>query len=63
LDDSKIAELYLSRDESAISHTEQKYGSRLRQIADSILNNKASVEECENDTYLEAWRLIADPAE
>lgn len=58
MDDSKIVELYLSRDESAISHTEQKYGSRLRQIADSILNNKASAEECENDTYLEAWRRI-----
>lgn len=58
MDDSKIVELYLSRDESAISHTEQKYGSRLRQIANSILNNRASAEECENDTYLEAWRLI-----
>ncbi len=58
MDDSKIVELYLSRDESAISHTAQKYGLKLRQIADSILNNKASAEECENDTYLEAWKLI-----
>lgn len=58
MDDSKIVELYLSRDESAISHTSQKYGSRLRQIADSILNNKASAEECENDTYLESWKFI-----
>lgn len=58
MDDSKIVELYLSRDESAISHTAQKYGSKLRQIADSILKNKASAEECENDTYLKAWKLI-----
>ena len=58
MDDSKIVELYLSRNESAISHTAQKYGSKLRKIADNILNNKASAEECENDTYLEAWKLI-----
>lgn len=58
MEDSEIVELYLSRDESAISHTAQKYGSKIRKIADSILNNKASAEECENDTYHEAWRLI-----
>lgn len=58
MDDSKIVELYLSRDESAISHTAQKYGPKLRRIAESLLNNKASAEECENDTYLEAWKLI-----
>ena len=58
MDDSKIVELYLSRDESAIQHTAQKYGSKLKQIANSILNNKALAEECENDTYLEAWKLI-----
>ena len=58
MDDSKIVELYLSRDESAISYTAQKYGSRLRQIADRILNDRASAEECENSTYLKAWELI-----
>ncbi len=44
LDDSKIVELYLSRNESAISHTAQKYGAKLRKIADNILHNKASAE-------------------
>lgn len=58
MDDSRIVELYLSRNESAISQTAQKYGFRLRQIANSILNNNESAEECENDTYLEAWNLI-----
>ena len=58
MDDSKIVELYLSRDESAISQTAQKYGTKLRQIANSILNNMASAEECENDAYLEAWNRI-----
>jgi len=58
MDDSKIVELYLSRDESAISHTAQKYGSKLRQIANHILDDMESAEECENDTYLEAWNRI-----
>lgn len=58
MDDSEIVELYLSRDESAISQTVQKYGAKLRQIAYSILNNMASAEECENRTYLETWNRI-----
>lgn len=58
MDDSKIVELYLSRDESAISQTAKKYGLKLRWIANSILNNMASAEECENDTYLETWNRI-----
>lgn len=58
MDDSKIVELYLFRKESAISQTALKYGSKLRRIAYKILNNHASAEECENDTYLEAWNLI-----
>ena len=58
MDDSKIVELYLSRNESAISQTAQKYGSKLRRIAKNILGSDASAEECENDTYLEAWNRI-----
>ena len=58
MDDSKIVELYLSRNESAVSRTAQKYGFKLRIIANHILNNMASAEECENDTYLEAWNRI-----
>ncbi len=58
MDDPTIVELYLSRDESAIYQTSQKYGSKLRRIAFGILNDSASAEECENDTYLEAWNLI-----
>jgi len=58
MEDPMIVDLYLSRDESAISETAQKYGSRLRLIADRILNDAQSSEECENDTYLQAWNLI-----
>ena len=58
MDDSMIVDLYLSRDESAISLTAEKYGSKLRKIAYGILGSESSAEECENETYLEAWSLI-----
>lgn len=58
MDDAVIVELYLSRNESAISLTAQKYGARLRTIANSIVDDLPSAEECENDTYLAAWNLI-----
>jgi RNA polymerase sigma-70 factor (ECF subfamily) len=58
LDDSRIVELYLSRDESAISLTSEKYGKRLRAIAYGIVNDPQTAEECENDTYLQAWNSI-----
>ncbi len=58
MEDQEIVELYLKRDESAISATAEKYGARLRGIAARIVRDKAGAEECENDTYLEAWRLI-----
>lgn len=58
MDDSKIVDLYLSRDESAISQTADKYGARLRVLANRILDDSFAAEECENDTYLSAWRLI-----
>ena len=58
MDDSRIVELYLSRDESAISLTSEKYGKRLREIAYGIVNDPQTAEECENDTYLSAWQSI-----
>lgn len=58
MDDFQIVGLYLSRNEAAIDQTAQKYGHRLRRIAKSILNSSAAAEECENDTYLEAWNRI-----
>lgn len=58
MDDSGIVDLYLARDEAAISETQQKYGQRLRKIAFNVLDSAASAEECENDTYLEAWNRI-----
>lgn len=58
LDDNRIVELYLLRDETAIKQTAEKFGNRLRALAYGIVNDKQTAEECENDTYMEAWNTI-----
>ena len=58
MDDNRIVELYLQRDEAAIGQTAEKYGSRLRALAFGIVNDRGTAEECENDTYMEAWKRI-----
>ena len=58
MEDAKIVEQFLKRDESAIANVADKYGSRLRRIANNILADPAEAEECENDTYMEAWKSI-----
>ena len=58
MDDDKIVELYLCRDEAAIAQTSEKYGSRLRALSYGIVRDLQSAEECENDTYMEAWKTI-----
>jgi len=58
MEDSRIVDAYLARDESAIRHSAEKYGARLRALAYSILEDRLSAEECENDTYLQAWGAI-----
>lgn len=58
MSDNEIVDLYLSRDERAISFTAERYGAKLRKIAYGILNNRESAEECENDTYWETWKRI-----
>ena len=58
MEDNRIVQLYLLRDETAIDHTAEKYGSRLRSLAYAIVNDLQTAEECENDTYMEAWNTI-----
>ena len=58
MDDGSIVDLYLARDEGAIARTSEKYGAALRTLADRILGDEPAAEECENDTYLEAWNRI-----
>ena len=58
MEDTQIIDLYLQRDESAISQTNKKYGTRLRNLSKGIVQNSETAEECENDTYLQAWQTI-----
>lgn len=58
MEDDRLVELYLSRDEDAIRFSAEKYGTRLRALSMSITSDYQTSEECENDTYLQAWNLI-----
>ena len=58
MEDREIVELHLARDERAIRHTAQAFGSRLRALAYGIVQDRQTAEECESDTYLEAWNSI-----
>lgn len=58
MEDHRIVELYLKRDETAINRTAEKFGGRLRALAFGIVGDRQTAEECENDTYLEAWNRI-----
>ncbi len=58
MDDERIVELFLNRKEEAIARVTEKYGIRLRNLANGILNDWTAAQECENDTYLEAWNAI-----
>lgn len=58
MDDSKIIEMYFARNNSAINETKSKYGKLLYSVSYNILNVREDAEECENDTYMEAWECI-----
>ena len=58
MEDTEIVNMYWARNSNAIQETETKYGSYCRSIARNILGNNEDVEECVNDTYLNAWNSI-----
>lgn len=58
MDDNRIVDLYLLRNEAAIKETSDKYGNRLRSLSYEIVDDLQTAEECENDTYMEAWDSI-----
>ena len=58
MDDIMIVELYIRREESAISETQKKYGTFLHRIAYSILSDNEDSDECVNDTYMKTWESI-----
>jgi RNA polymerase sigma-70 factor (ECF subfamily) len=58
MSDTAIIDLYLARDESAISETEKQYGAYCLGIAVRILHNREDAAEVVNDAYLAAWNAI-----
>ena len=57
LDDNRIVDLYLSRDEAAISQTSEKYGSRLRNVAYGIV----AMHKAKGRTIAQPWRKVKHP--
>ena len=58
MDDSRIVDLFLERNEDAVSECAAKYGFRLKNLSLGIVGNDETAEECENDTYMQAWSSI-----
>lgn len=58
MDDNQLVDLFLKRDEAALSVVSEKYGKSLRRIANNIVEDPMDAEECENSTYLTAWESI-----
>ncbi|MBO5051798.1 MAG: RNA polymerase sigma factor [Clostridia bacterium] len=58
MEDERIIDLYWQRDERAITATKETYGRYCYAIAYRILASHEEAEECENDTYLDAWNSI-----
>lgn len=56
--DNEIIDLFWSRDESAISETNKKYGNYLIKTAFNILSNMEDSSEIVNDTFMKAWDSI-----
>ena len=58
MNDKSIVDLYFSRDEEAITQTDNKYGRYCYSIAYNILMSREDAEESVSDTYMTAWRAI-----
>lgn len=58
MNDEKILELFIARDEQAISATACKYGNYCHTIADRVLQDRQDAEEVVNETWLRAWNTI-----
>lgn len=58
MEDKKIVELFLQRNETAVAAASEKYTSYCAKIAENILGSRSDAEECVNDTLLKAWESI-----
>ena len=58
MDDATVIALYESRDERALSLTQQEYGGCCYTVAYNILGSAQDAEECVNDTLMKLWNAI-----
>ena len=58
MDDQSIVELFIQRNENAITESKKKYGNYCARIAANILSVSEDAEECVNDTWVSAWNRI-----
>lgn len=58
MNDEKIIELFLRRDEQAIRESMDAYGAYCRTVAAGILQHPEDIEEAVADTWLAAWDSI-----
>ena len=58
MDDLKIVNMLVSRDENGLVEAEKQYGKLCHYIANNILNSPLDAQECVNDTLLRTWNSI-----
>lgn len=58
MDGKRITELFLARDERAITEAMEAYGAYCRRIALNVLGDERDAEECVLDALHAAWRSI-----
>ena len=58
MNDRSIIELFLKKDDSALSAAQEAYGAYCKKLAFNILGSMADAEECVNDVLLKAWNII-----
>lgn len=58
MEDKEIIALYFQRDESAVTHSQLKYGAYCNTIARNITGCTEDAEECVSETWFKAWNAI-----
>ncbi len=58
MEDSKIIELFFSRNEQGIRALSEKYGRACTAIATNILKNERDAAECVNDALFAVWNTV-----
>lgn len=58
MEDEKIIELFICRDERAVTAVKEKYGGLLLGVSKRLLRSSSDAEECLNDTLLALWNTV-----